>query len=181
MGEHLLLVGMMGSGKTTTARTVAERLGRPCVDTDEEIERRAGATVRDIFSSEGEAAFRRREADVLGSALASEVPSVVSVGGGAVLDAANRVALRASGTVVWLRARPDTLARRVGNADDRPLLGRVTGDDRRRELARIDEARRALYEEVATVTVDVDDLGPSAVADAVAASARDHDPTTAKQ
>jgi shikimate kinase len=179
VGEHLLLVGMMGSGKTTTAHTVAQRLGRPCIDTDEEVERRAGTSVSDIFSSEGEAAFRRREAVVLEAALASEVPSVVSVGGGAVLDAANRAAMRASGTVVWLRARPETLAHRVGDADDRPLLGAVLGDDRGRELARIGEARRVLYEEVATVTVDVDDLGPSAVADVVAGLALHRDPTTA--
>jgi shikimate kinase len=170
VGEHLLLVGMMGTGKSTTGRILAARLGRPHVDTDEEVERRTGVSVREVFAAQGEPAFRRHEAAVLASVLASDVPSVVSVGGGAVLDPVNRDAMRAAGTVVWLRARPDTLAQRVGDAQDRPLLGAVSGDARRRELVRIDASRRALYDDVAMVTVDVDRLDPAAAADWVIAS-----------
>jgi shikimate kinase len=170
VGEHLLLVGMMGAGKTTTGQMVAHRLGRPYLDTDDEVERRAGAAVSEVFSSQGEGAFRRLEADVLEVALASEVPSVVSVGGGAVLDPANRAALRHSGTVVWLRARPETLGARLGDAIDRPLLAASVGDDRQLELARICADRTELYDEVATVVVDVDDLAPPDVADLVVAA-----------
>jgi shikimate kinase len=172
VSEHLLLVGMMGAGKSTTGRILAERLGRPSVDTDEEVGRRAGSTVSEIFSSQGESAFRGHESEALRAALASDVASVVSVGGGAVLDPGNRAAMRASGAVVWLRARPDTLWRRVAEATDRPLLAGSTGEERRAELERIDADRRALYEGVATVVVAVDDLTPSVVADRVIVALR---------
>ncbi|HXQ90452.1 MAG TPA: shikimate kinase, partial [Acidimicrobiales bacterium] len=85
MAEHLLLVGMMGSGKSTVARLVAGCLGRPHVDTDEEVERVAGMSVSEIFSTRGEAAFRAEEARALATVLAGAVPSVISVGGGIVL------------------------------------------------------------------------------------------------
>ena len=170
MAEHLLLVGMMGAGKSTVGRLVAARLGRPHVDTDVEVERTAGMSVSAIFSTRGEAWFRLEESRVLAEALAGEVPAVVSVGGGAVLDAADRVALRAGGTVVWLRARPETLARRVGKKGDRPLLaGAAEGTTA--VLARIEAERRPLYEEVAAEVIDVDELTTTAVADRVVALA----------
>jgi shikimate kinase len=92
---------------------------------------------------------------------------VISVGGGAVLDPAHRTALRAAGPVIWLRARPATLARRVGRSADRPLLAAARADGPAAALARIDGERRALYEEVASVVIDVDDLTPGAVAERV--------------
>jgi len=166
VAEHLLLVGMMGSGKSTVARLVAGRLGRPHVDTDEEVERVAGMSVSEIFSTRGEAAFRAEEARALATVLAGAVPSVISVGGGIVLHPEPRAALRRGGTVVWLRARPETLARRVGRHAQRPLLVGAAGGPAA-ALARIDAERRALYEEVADVVIDVDDLAPGAVADRV--------------
>jgi shikimate kinase len=168
--EHLLLVGMMGSGKSTVARLVAARLGRPHIDTDVEVERVTGSSVRELFSTRGETGFRAQESAVLTSVLAGSVPAVISVGGGAVLDPAHRTALRAAGPVIWLRARPATLARRVGRGADRPLLAaaRADGPDGpAAALARIDGERRALYEEVASVVIDVDDLTPGAVAERV--------------
>jgi shikimate kinase len=166
VAEHLLIVWMMGAGKSTVARLVAPRLGRPLVDTDEEVERAAGSSVSEIFSTRGEASFRAEEARALTTVLAGPVPSVISVGGGAVLDPAQRAALRRAGTVVWLRARPETLARRVGRHAHRPLLVGADGGPAA-ALARIDAQRRALYEEVADVVIDVDDLAPGAVADRV--------------
>jgi shikimate kinase len=172
VAEHLLLVGMMGAGKSTVARIVAARLGRSLVDTDVEVERVVGSSVSEIFSARGEEEFRALEARVLAGVLAAPLPAVVSVGGGAVLAAPNRAALRAGGTVVWLRARPETLARRVGRKVDRPLLAGAAGGPAA-ALARIDDERRVLYEEVAAAVVDVDALTPGAVADRVIAAA-DH-------
>jgi shikimate kinase len=166
VGEHLLLVGMMGAGKSTVARLVAPRLGRPHVDTDEEVERVAGTSVSEIFSARGEAWFRVQESRVVERVLAAAVPSVVSVGGGAVLDPLQRAALRAGGAVVWLRARPETLVRRVGSDVERPLLV-ADVDGPAAALVRIEAERRALYEEVAGVVIDVDDLTPDDVAQRV--------------
>ncbi len=170
MAEHLLLVGMMGAGKSTVARLVSARLDRPWLDTDLEVERLAGSSVRAIFSR-GEAEFRAREASVLAAVLADDVPAVVSVGGGAILDPTQRVALRDGGTVVWLRARPETLVRRVGRNADRPLLAADPGGPAA-ALTRIEAERRALYEEVAAVVIDVDELSAAAVADRIVAATR---------
>lgn len=95
---------------------------------------------------------------------------MIAVGGGAVLDPANRVALRGAGTVVWLRARPDTLARRVGRHVNRPLLSAAAQSGKENPveaLMRIDGERRSIYEEVASVVVDVDGITPGAAADRV--------------
>jgi len=157
----------MGAGKSTVARLVATRLGRPHVDTDEEVERVAGRSVSAIFSAHGEAWFRVEESRVLADVLAGP-PAVISVGGGAVLDPVHRVALRDAGTVVWLRARPQTLARRVGAGPDRPLLAAAAAGPAA-VLARLEGERRPMYEEVAHAVIDVDDLTPVEVADRVLA------------
>ena len=157
---------MMGSGKSTTARRVARRLGIAHLDTDDEVQRAAGESIVSIFAGRGEAWFRAEESRVLREALASNVAQVVSVGGGAVLDADSRLALRGAGSVVWLRARPETLARRLPAGGTRPLLT-SGGEEPAAALARIDAERRALYEAVATVVIDVDGLRPDEVADQV--------------
>lgn len=162
---HLLLVGMMGAGKTTVGRLLAERLGWRYIDSDAQVEAATGRGVAQIFAEEGEAAFRAEESRALAAAVDSEDPAVVSVAGGAVLDPGNRELLRAAGAVVWLRARPDTLARRVGTGRGRPLLD----GDPAGTLARLDAVRRPIYQELADFAVDVDDLAPAAVAERVVA------------
>lgn len=161
--SRLLLVGMMGAGKSTVARILAERLGWPWSDSDDEVAARTGRTVPEIFAAEGEVAFRELEADVLRIALARPGPAVVAVAGGAVLDPATRELLRGAGTVVWLRARPDTLAHRVGDGEGRPLLN----GDAAAALARLDAERQPVYAGVAQVVVEVDGLDPEDVADRV--------------
>jgi shikimate kinase len=156
---------MMGAGKTTVGQLLARRLERSYLDSDAEVQAATGRTVPDLLVAEGEATFRRAESDVLRRALAGEDPAVVSVAGGAVLDPSNRELLRRAGTVVWLRARPGTLAGRVGDGLGRPLLG----DDPAAALLRLEAVRRPLYAEVAHCVVDVDELSPDEVADQVLA------------
>jgi shikimate kinase len=151
--RHLVLVGMMGSGKTTVGRRVAARLGRRLRDSDAEVEARTGRTVREIFESDGEAAFRAEEARALADALGDPEPAVVAAAGGVVLDPRNRARLKEGGTVVWLDARPEALARRVSSGGHRPLLG----EDPLAALRRLDAERRPLYAEVADHVVAVED------------------------
>jgi shikimate kinase len=162
--RHIVLVGMMGSGKTTVGRVLASRLGRSLLDTDALIEAREGRTVRDIFVDDGEPAFRTIEAAVLNESLSSPSPVVIAAAGGVVLCQENRDALQASGArVIWLRADPAVLAERVRGGPHRPLLD----DDPEGTLARMYEQREALYREVADVIVTVDGRSVSDVVEAV--------------
>ena len=109
--QHVVLVGLMGTGKTTVGRALAERLHRRLLDSDLLIEARTGRTVRQIFQDEGEPAFRALETEVLIEALAQTTPSVIAAAGGVVLSEQNRRALKAApAKVVWLRAEPDRCA-----------------------------------------------------------------------
>ncbi len=172
MAQRVLLVGMMGAGKTTVGRLVAERLGWPYLDSDEQIERRTGRTVREIFEAQGEGAFRAEEKQALAEALTSDGPLVVSVAGGAVLDPDNRRRIARAGLVVWLRAGMATLARRVLDADHRPLLG----EEPLSALSRLYQQRRPLYASVADLVVDVDRLTPHQVAEEILGAVRSSSP-----
>jgi shikimate kinase len=141
------LVGMPGSGKSSVGPELARRLGVPFVELDAEIERGAGKPVREIFERDGEARFRELEAAALVEAAGSD-PSVVSCGGGVVLEPANRVTLRATGDVVFLSVPLGVLQARVRPAAERPLI-REEGD-----LERLFEQREALYREFAAHVVD---------------------------
>jgi shikimate kinase len=153
------LVGMPGSGKSTVGGEVAGRLGVPFVDLDAEIERRSGESVPDIFAREGEAGFRALEARELVDASRND-PSVVACGGGVVLEPANRITLRNTGTCVYLDVPLAVLQDRVRPAADRPLI-RSDGD-----LARLLTEREPLYREFAAHVVDGSGP-PGEVADAI--------------
>ena len=143
----VFLVGMPGSGKSTVGPELARRLGVPFIELDDEIQSGAGASVREIFEREGEAGFRELEAAALAEVAARD-PSVVSCGGGVVLEPANRVTLRATGEVVFLSVPLEVLRDRVVPGADRPLI-RAEGD-----LERLFRDREPLYREFAQHVVD---------------------------
>jgi shikimate kinase len=145
------LVGMPGCGKSTIGRQLARMRELLFVDVDHEIEHRLGCAIREFFDREGEDAFRDIEQDVLADVLKASNAAVVATGGGAVLRAENRAALRRSSTVVYLRAMPDDLARRLSRDTHRPLLQVADPRQRLRELYAI---RDPLYREVAHMSVD---------------------------
>jgi shikimate kinase len=161
--QRILLIGMMGAGKSTVGHGLAERLGWDYLDSDEEILRRTGHTVPEIWRAQGEAAFRVQESKVLADAVDSEAPVVISVAGGAVLDPGNRELIRHAGLVIWLRADVATLVRRVGSGAGRPLLD----GDPPSALARLAAERAPVYAALADAVIDVDTRTSEQVVDAV--------------
>ncbi len=164
--QNLFLVGYRGTGKSSVARLLAERLGWQWVDADDVLERRAGRTVRQVFEAEGEAGFRRRESAVL-EELCGLRRHVIATGGGVVLSAANRGRLRAAGRVVWLTADAATICRRLegdGTTGERRPVLTVGG---RAEVEELLRAREPLYRAVADLTVDTSGRPPEEVAGAI--------------
>ena len=147
---------------------VAAKLGWDVVDTDELVERGAAMTVADLFTAQGEEGFRRAESDAIARLGHIPGPLIVSVGGGAVLRAENREAMRALGIVVWLRC-PATLAARIGRGEGRPLLLAACGGGPAEVLERLAMERHDLYQQVADLVIDVDDMPSGRVADLVLA------------
>lgn len=122
--RSVVLVGMMGAGKSSVGRRLAARLGMPFVDADTEIEKAAGMRIPDIFATRGEPEFRLGEARVI-ARLLDDGPQVLATGGGAVMNAGTRDLIRAKGVSVWLKADLDVLLRRTKRRGDRPLADRL--------------------------------------------------------
>ncbi len=162
----VFLVGYRGTGKSTVARLLAERLGWGWVDADEALEKRYGRTIRQLFAEEGEAGFRDKESAVLEELCRGE-RLVVATGGGVVLREANRARLRAAGRVVWLTADATTISRRLRQdpttAERRPALT-VGGLAEVEELLRV---REPLYRASANLIVDTVGRTPEEVAEAI--------------
>ncbi len=151
---NVVLIGFSGSGKSAVGRLLAQRLGWEFVDTDVEVERRAGRRIHEIFAQEGESVFRRMEAESLRWALRGD-SRIVAVGGGAVVDPSNRSVVREGNLVVLLEAGVDTLHQRLASAvadEPRPMLG--TGG--RSRIAELKAARDPVYLEAAHITVSTE-------------------------
>ena len=152
LGRTVVLVGLMGAGKTTIGRRLAQRLEMRFVDADEEIERAAGLTVREIFARFGEAEFRSGERRVIARLLA-EPPLVLATGGGAFMDSETRAEIKRQAISIWLKADLDLLEKRVSRRNTRPLLA---NGNARETLERLMAERYPIYAE-ADITVEARD------------------------
>ncbi|MCG3129689.1 MAG: Shikimate kinase 2 [Phycisphaerae bacterium] len=166
-GPGWVLIGYRGSGKTTVGRALAERIEAPFVDTDEQIMRRAGRSIREIFADSGEPAFRELERATIAELDACPA-KVVAVGGGAIEDRRNVARLRELGRIIWLDARPDILAARIA-ADPQTRNARppLTGLSLADEAATVLRRRRPLYAEACDLRVDATSDNPSVIAEVI--------------
>ncbi len=162
-GSRIFLVGLMGAGKTTVGRALAQRTRLRFVDSDHEIEAREGCSIAELFARDGEAHFRDLEAQVIDE-LTQRDGIVLATGGGAVLRESSRRALRERGTVVYLRASPEELAHRTRHDRSRPLL--QTGDPRAR-LRELYRQRDPLYRQVAHFIIETGRPSPGLLAQLV--------------
>lgn len=165
----IALVGLMGAGKTSVGRRLAEALHLPFRDGDDEVERAAGMTVPEIFELYGETPFREAERRVI-TRLLNGPPHVLGTGGGAFMDPVTRALMREKALVIWLKADVDVLAKRVARKGNRPLLA---GKDPHAVLTALAEVRYPVYAE-ADLVVESGDLPHAAVVEAVIAAIKAH-------
>jgi shikimate kinase len=168
---NITVIGYRGTGKSTVARLVANRLGWTWIDADAYLEKLAGLTIHEIFAREGEAGFRAREAAVIAE-LTARHQLVIATGGGAVLRAENRQAIRACGFTVWLVASPAIIAQRIAadptSASRRPAL---TGSDPLTEIRQLLDQREPLYRRCADLVVDTERQSPDQIAQLIVQAA----------
>lgn len=167
--RNLILVGLMGAGKTTIGRLLAKHFERSFVDSDHEIEARTGVRIPVIFELEGEAGFRARESQVLGELVQRE-SIVLATGGGAVLAKQNRDLLRENGLVIYLRAQPTDLWHRTQHDRNRPLLRTEDPEQRLKDLFVV---RDPLYQEAAHMIVETGRQSPHMLAGKLEQQLRD--------
>jgi shikimate kinase len=160
--RSVVLIGLMGAGKTAVGRRLANRLDLPFIDADSEIEVAAGASIREIFAEHGEAYFRQGERKVI-ARLLENGPQVLATGGGAYMNPDTRANIKAHGLSVWLKADIKVLMKRVGRRDNRPLLA---AGDPEKVMKRLMEERYPIYAE-ADVTVESRDVPHDVIVGAV--------------
>ncbi|MDA9801290.1 shikimate kinase AroK [Candidatus Pseudothioglobus singularis] len=149
--NNIVLIGPMGSGKTTVGRRLSEKLGIDFYDSDHEITDKTGVSIDHIFDVEGEEGFRKRESDVLKN-LCSQDNIIIATGGGAVISEENRLEISKTGSVIYLLSSVDQILRRTSKSKTRPLL--ENSKNKRKTISDIINARDPLYREIATITVD---------------------------
>jgi shikimate kinase len=160
--RSVVLIGLMGAGKTAVGRRLANRLDLPFIDADSEIEVAAGASISEIFAEHGEAYFRQGERKVI-ARLLENGPQVLATGGGAYMNPDTRANIKAHGLSVWLKADIKVLMKRVGRRDNRPLLA---AGDPEKMMKRLMEERYPIYAE-ADVTVESRDVPHDVIVGAV--------------
>ncbi len=167
-GRGLALVGYRGSGKSTVGKIVANRLGRPFLDADVELEACAGESIRSIFAARGEPAFRDLEEETLAKLVRSHPEAVLATGGGAVLRATNRCLLMQFGFVIWLQVDPDELIRRL-EADLQAGAARppLTAAGTLAEVAAVLHERQPLYAKTADAVIATLNQTPDAIAEQI--------------
>ncbi len=163
-GKQIFLTGFMATGKTKVGRILAERLGRPFVDTDNLIVATAGKSIPEIFDQDGEDAFRRIEHEC--AARASRMPdAIISLGGGAITQEANWDVIRKTGICLCFRASPETISARVGRNDERPLFAGLGGDERLEKIRTMLADREPYYSRTDAFVTSSEDRTPEDTAD----------------
>ena len=162
--DNIVLIGFMGSGKTSTGIRLSYRLRRGVEDTDKLIERKEGRAISDIFATDGEEHFRKLETQMLQYLCETRRNQIISVGGGTPVREENRSLLKALGLVVYLRIQPETVCKRLKNDKTRPLLRSEDPESRIRELLHV---RKEAYESCADLIIDVDDKNIAQVMDII--------------
>lgn len=164
--ENIFLIGFMGAGKSTIARTLQKQLAMPLVEMDARIVQEQGMSINDIFAKYGEAHFRDVESQLI-LTLGKEGNTIVSCGGGVVVRPQNVEYMRKSGRIVYLKAQPETIYERVKNSTDRPILN---GHMNVPYIAELMEKRRELYENAADITIQTDGKSREEIAEEIIAA-----------
>jgi shikimate kinase len=162
---NIILVGFSGTGKSEVAQILSRRLNRPVIDIDEEVEKRLNRSAFDIFRLFGEQKFREEESK-LALELAAEKRLIIAAGGGTILDEENLTALDETGTVVCLRATPETIERRLRSQKIRPLIGGGSAEERLYKIRKLKQKREQHYESI-PVQIHTDDKTPEDVAEEI--------------
>lgn len=162
--KNIVLIGFMGSGKSTTGASLSFKLRRPLDDTDKMIEKKEGMSIPEIFAAHGEAYFRELETELLRRLVQERAGRIFSVGGGTPLREENRKLLRELGTVVWLKASAETICQRVKGDTTRPLL---QGGDPMEKIKALLAERESLYADAADVVIMTDGKKTAHVAEEI--------------
>ncbi len=162
--KNIVLTGFMGSGKTTVGRNLENKLNIRLLDTDKLIVEAENTSINDIFANKGEPYFRQLETAIVNKLISQNTKAVISTGGGLPITEGNGELLKKLGYVVFLRAKEDTIVKRLARDTERPLLAGGNLDEKTHQLL---EYRTPIYEKFADIIVDTDDKSPSEIADEI--------------
>lgn len=165
--KHLILIGFMGSGKSTVGKELASRLKHTFVDTDKLIEEKQGCSITTIFKEQGEEVFRQMETELLKTFLQEEKPLLISTGGGLPLRQENGHLLKQMGVVIWLEVSKATVLERLQNDSNRPLL---SGNNREDSIEALLNSRREQYQKLADLVIDVNNASVKQIVDEICSS-----------